>query len=179
MAQLTFKSTGEVLKDDAAISAVLSELGIFFERWPLPDSVLTLVNKDILDAEDKQGLLDGYQEMLDRFKAEGYPAADVVALNPHIPGLDEMLAKFDKEHFHTDDEIRFIAAGEGIFGFNPDWDKGEFDLLVEAGDYINVPKDTWHWFTLTPSRRIVAIRFFQDTSGWTPHYKNTEAGISN
>jgi 1,2-dihydroxy-3-keto-5-methylthiopentene dioxygenase len=38
-----------------------------------------------------------------------------------------------------------------------------------------VPLGTRHWFDLCSDRRIRAIRLFQDTSGWTPHY--LEAGV--
>jgi 1,2-dihydroxy-3-keto-5-methylthiopentene dioxygenase len=33
-----------------------------------------------------------------------------------------------------------------------------------------VPLGTRHWFDLCNDRRIRAIRLFQDTTGWTPHY---------
>jgi len=40
---------------------------------------------------------------------------------------------------------------------------------------IRVPRGTHHWFDLCSDRRIRAIRLFQDTSGWTPHY--TRSGV--
>ena len=49
------------------------------------------------------------------------------------------------------------------------------DYLMRAGDLISVPRDTKHWFDLCDDRRIRAIRLFQDTSGWTPHY--VEGGV--
>ena len=48
-------------------------------------------------------------------------------------------------------------------------------ITVEAGDLLRVPRGTWHWFDLCQEKRIRAIRLFQDTSGWTPHY--TESGV--
>ena len=45
----------------------------------------------------------------------------------------------------------------------------------EAGDLISVPRGTLHWFDLCADRRIRAIRLFQDSSGWTPHY--TDSGV--
>jgi 1,2-dihydroxy-3-keto-5-methylthiopentene dioxygenase len=38
---------------------------------------------------------------------------------------------------------------------------------------LRVPRGTTHWFTLCEDRRIRAIRWFQDTTGWTPHYTGT------
>ena len=84
-----------------------------------------------------------------------------------------MLAKFDKEHTHSEDEVRFILAGRGIFFLNI----GSKVASVEVGpgDMLRVPRGTTHWFTLCEDRRIRAIRWFQQTSGWTPQY--TESGI--
>ena len=45
----------------------------------------------------------------------GYVTADVIDVNPATPNLEAMLAKFDKEHTHDEDEVRFILAGRGIF----------------------------------------------------------------
>ena len=48
----------------------------------------------------------------------GYVTADVIDVNPATPNLEAMLAKFDKEHTHDEDEVRFILAGRGIFFLN-------------------------------------------------------------
>jgi 1,2-dihydroxy-3-keto-5-methylthiopentene dioxygenase len=80
-----------------------------------------------------------------------------------------MLAKFSKEHTHTEDEVRFILQGRGVFHINPGT-RPVFAIEVWAGDLISVPLGTRHWFDLCSDRRIRAIRLFQDTSGWTPHY---------
>jgi len=62
----------------------------------------------------------------------------MVVIHEAIPGLADMLAKFDKIHLHTDDEVRYILAGKGYFGF-VEPDGKQFLLEVSAGDYINVP----------------------------------------
>jgi 1,2-dihydroxy-3-keto-5-methylthiopentene dioxygenase len=84
-----------------------------------------------------------------------------------------MLARFNREHWHDEDEVRFIVRGRGLFHIRPR-DGGVLALEVEAGDLIRVPRGTWHWFDLCGDRRIRAIRLFQDSAGWTPHY--TESG---
>jgi 1,2-dihydroxy-3-keto-5-methylthiopentene dioxygenase len=43
---------------------------------------------------------------------------------------------------------------------------------------ISVQRGTHHWFDLCADRRIRAIRLFQDTSGWTPHYTNSGVDAS-
>ena len=51
-------------------------------------------------------------------------------------------------------------------------------IEVEAGDLIRVPRGTRHWFNLCGDRRIRAIRLFQDTAGWTPHYTESRVDES-
>ena len=69
--------------------------------------------------------------------------------------------------------MRFILAGRGIFFLH----LGGKVVSVEVGpgDMLRVPRGTTHWFTLCEDRRIRAIRWFQDTTGWTPHY--TDSGV--
>jgi 1,2-dihydroxy-3-keto-5-methylthiopentene dioxygenase len=83
-----------------------------------------------------------------------------------------MLAKFSCEHWHDEDEVRFIVEGRGLFHVHPP-DGPVFAIEVQAGDLISVPRGTHHWFDLCADRRIRAIRLFQDKSGWTPHYTNS------
>jgi 1,2-dihydroxy-3-keto-5-methylthiopentene dioxygenase len=80
-----------------------------------------------------------------------------------------MLNRFNSEHWHDEDEVRFIIEGRGLFHIRPA-EGAVFAIEVEAGDLIRVPHGTYHWFDLCADRRIRAIRLFQDPSGWTPHY---------
>lgn len=107
-------------------------------------------------------------------EAGGYVTADVIDVTPATPGLDAMIAKFNKEHRHSEDEVRFIVKGRGVFHIHPD-DERVFSIQLDAGDWINVPRGTRHWFDLCEDRTIRAIRLFQDKSGWTPHY--VEQGV--
>jgi 1,2-dihydroxy-3-keto-5-methylthiopentene dioxygenase len=95
-------------------------------------------------------------------------------VKPDTPNLDAMLAKFSREHWHDEDEVRFIVEGRGIFHIHHAG-APVFAIEVEAGDLIRVPRGTYHWFDLCADRRIRAIRLFQDVSGWAPHY--TESGV--
>jgi 1,2-dihydroxy-3-keto-5-methylthiopentene dioxygenase len=87
--------------------------------------------------------------------------------------LEGMLEKFSRPHIHTDDEVRYIVDGEGVFGFVCP-DGTQMELTIQPEEYINVPAGTEHWFYLTSQRRIKAVRYFVDTSGWTPEYTNTK-----
>src|SRR4028118_610645 len=91
----------------------------------------------------------------------------------HLLNLDSMVSKFNKCHIHAEDEVRYIVAGEGIFGFvRPDG--SQVELTVQPEEFINVPANTEHWFYLTAARKIKAVRYFTTKEGWTPQYTDTE-----
>ncbi|MDJ0566530.1 MAG: cupin domain-containing protein, partial [Microcystis sp. M49629_WE12] len=102
----------------------------------------------------------------------GYQARDLIVLHPEIPNLDTLLAKFERCHTHADDEVRYIIDGEGVFGFVfADGSQGE--LTIQPQEYINVPAHSEHWFHLTASKRVKAVRYFTSTAGWVPEYTET------
>ena len=112
-----------------------------------------------------------YQPVLNELKtAQGYHTQDVVELSPQMSNLDDICAKFDPEHLHTEDEVRFVLEGGGIFDIRSKEDR-MFRIEVEAGDLIVVPKDRNHRFELTSARHIRCVRLFQDKAGWVPHYR--------
>ena len=85
--------------------------------------------------------------------------------------LQAKLDKFFAEHLHTDEEIRFVVGGAGIFDLRDTTDQW-MRVHVEAGDLIIVPANKYHRFTLDEQRTITCKRLFQDTSGWTPVPRN-------
>jgi 1,2-dihydroxy-3-keto-5-methylthiopentene dioxygenase len=167
MAVLRIPDDQRSLHEHNEIRDYLAGIGIDYERWPLADSVTP-------DASAEQ-ILSAYAPQVDQLKRRGgYVTADVIDVDADTPGLDAMLAKFNVEHRHDEDEIRYIVAGRGLFHIHPQASP-VVALEVEAGDLIRVPRGTLHWFDLCADRRIRAIRLFQDTSGWTPHY--TSSGL--
>ncbi|MCA9576156.1 MAG: cupin domain-containing protein [Polyangiales bacterium] len=111
-----------------------------------------------------------YQGALDALMSErGYIEQDEVALSPSTPNLDALCAKFVGEHYHDDDEVRFVLEGEGIFDIRSL--AGRFmRVVVEPGDLIVVPALRHHRFMLTDQKTIRCVRLFKDQSGWVPHY---------
>jgi 1,2-dihydroxy-3-keto-5-methylthiopentene dioxygenase len=162
MAIVTYRESGQVLDQPADISAALAPLGIWYRRFEGSDRLAD-------DASDQQ-ILDAYRQPIAELMAEGgYVTADVINVRPDTPGLDAMLDRFNREHFHDEDEVRFIVHGRGLFHIHPP--AGEvLSIEVARGDMIRVPRGTHHWFDLCTDRTIRAIRLFQDRSGWTPHY---------
>lgn len=162
MSSITIPAENRRITDVASMSAYLKPLGITYERWPLEDRC----DPNAPDAE----ILRAYDPEIQALcQARGYVTADVINVTPDTPNLDAMLNKFNKEHTHADDEVRFILKGRGIFHIHPPGGP-VFALQVEAGDLINVPAGTRHWFDLCNERQIRAIRLFKDKSGWTPEY---------
>ena len=155
------------LREQNEVREYLAGIGIEYERWDPP--------ADLTENASAEQVLSAYATQIEELKRRGgYVAADVIDVNADTPGLDAMLAKFNIEHTHDEDEVRYIIAGRGLFHIRPP--QGPVVAIeVEAGDLMRVPRGTLHWFDLCGDRRIRAIRLFQDKSGWTPHY--TGSGV--
>jgi 1,2-dihydroxy-3-keto-5-methylthiopentene dioxygenase len=169
MAILRIPDEGRTLSDADAIRHYLAERGIEYEKWvPEPEVPANGSPEEILAA---------YASKINELKARGgYVMADVIDVRPDTPGLEAMLTKFSSEHWHDEDEVRFIVEGRGLFHIHPPGGP-VFALEVGGGDLIRVPQGTHHWFDLCGDRRIRAVRLFQDPAGWTPHY--TQSGVDS
>ena len=147
--------------DPAAIAAALAPIGVRFERWDSPVALTP-------DAEPA-AVLAAYQPYLDTLMgAGGAGSADVIRMTPANPAGPGLRTKFLSEHIHTEDEVRFFVDGAGSFVLHVDGKV--FDAYCTAGDLISVPAGTKHWFDAGPAPHFTALRVFQDTTGWTPHY---------
>jgi 1,2-dihydroxy-3-keto-5-methylthiopentene dioxygenase len=167
MAVLRIPSEDRVIQSEPEVRFALAGLGIDYECWDL--------GRVVCDASAEAVLTAFAAEIDDMKRRGGYTTADIIDVNPETPGLDAMLARFDKEHTHSEDEVRFILAGRGIFFLHI---QGKVvSVEVGCGDLLRVPRGTLHWFTLCEDRRIRAVRWFQDTTGWTPHY--TKSGVDS
>ena len=167
MATLRIPAENRTLKSKSEITAYLARCGIDYQQWEPAYKLLANAPED--------EILLAYANEIEELNARGgYVTADVIDVNPQTPGLDAMLAKFNREHWHSEDEVRFIIAGHGLFHIHPK-DAPVVAIEVEAGDLIRVPRGTWHWFDLCADRQIRAIRLFQALAGWTPYY--TDSGV--
>jgi 1,2-dihydroxy-3-keto-5-methylthiopentene dioxygenase len=165
MATVRIPAERRTITDPNEVTRYLQTLGIDYERWPAEQRVA-------VDAP-AEAVLQAYAPEIEQLKARGgYVTADVIDVTSTTPGLDAMLAKFNVEHWHDEDEVRFIVRGRGLFHVHPR--QGPVIAIeVAAGDLLRVPRGTHHWFDLCADRNIRAIRLFQDKSGWTPHYTNS------
>ena len=162
MARIRVQDENREITDPQEIREFLKPFSISYEKWDVEGRVgPEATNEEILDA---------YAPEIERLKEQGgFVTADVINVTPETPGLEDMLAKFNKEHTHSEDEVRFTIKGSGLFHIHPD-NAPVFAIQVESGDLISVPTGTQHWFDLCDDRTIRCIRLFEDTSGWTPHY---------
>ena len=162
MAVIIIADENRRIEDVGELRGYLAPHGIYHESWPLAERVDP--------SASQEEILGAYGPEIKRLMDEGgYVTADVINVNPDTPNLEAMLDRFRKEHTHSEDEVRFILKGRGLFHIHPKAGP-VFAIQVEAGDLINVPKGTQHWFDLCNEKTIRAIRLFQDKSGWTPQY---------
>ncbi len=169
MAVITIHHTREVLAGKDSVSAYLKGQGILYEFWSVERISDTLKESYTLSPEGQQKIIDLYaSEISDLKSKQGYVTQDIVVLSEATPNLGEILGKFSREHHHTDDEVRFVVDGSGVFTIR----KGDhiFNVVVAAGDLIAVPAYTRHWFNLAPQRKIKCIRIFKDPAGWVAIY---------
>jgi 1,2-dihydroxy-3-keto-5-methylthiopentene dioxygenase len=166
MAQIRIRNTQEIISGEEAVGQFLQEQGVLYEHWDTSKLPEALRENFSLTDEQKEELLQVFDEDI-RSLAErnGYVKWDVISLSDQTPDLDVLLKKFEQVHIHSEDEVRAIAAGHGIFVIKGE-EVGFFDVELEAGDVISVPVDTQHFFTLMEDRKVVAIRLFIDPSGW-------------
>jgi len=165
MALIRIPAENTTLTEFESVRSFLAAHGIDYETWT-PE-------RPVGADATSEAILGAYGREIETLKARGsYRTADVIDVRPDTPNLDIMLAKFSREHWHDEDEVRFIIEGRGLFHIHPP-NRAVFAIEVEAGDLIRVPRGTHHWFDLCADRRIRAIRLFQDVSGWTPQYTDS------
>ena len=167
MAVLRFPKENLQVNSEPEIREALAPLGVDYERWSL-DRVPPDASAD--------EVLGAYADEIEEMKRRGgYVTADVIDVNPGTPNLDAMLARFDKEHTHDEDEVRFILSGRGIFFLHINGRVASVE--VGPGDMLRVPRGTTHWFTLCEDRRIRADPLVSG-HGWDELPTSTESGVN-
>ncbi|HDX9589161.1 TPA: cupin domain-containing protein [Bacillus pseudomycoides] len=170
MAQIRIHNVNTRIENEIEVHQFLQNEGVLYEKWDITKLPAHLHENYTLTDENKNDILEVFAlEVTDISKRRGYQASDVISLSSATPNLDELLVNFKHEHHHTDDEVRFIVSGHGIFtiqGKNGSF----FDVELEPGDLISVPENTRHYFSLQNDRQVVAIRIFVTTEGWIPIY---------
>ncbi len=147
--------------NNISIRRELTAVGVRFEQW------LTQVDLSPGAAADK--VIAAFKTEINQLVAEGgYKSVDVISLNQDDPQKESIRQKFLSEHTHSDDEVRFFVAGEGLFSLHID-DK-VYEIHCRKGDLISVPANTPHWFDMGPNPSLITIRLFNSHDGWEPNY---------
>jgi Uncharacterized conserved protein, contains double-stranded beta-helix domain len=167
MVSVTIRNLNRKITGEKHIAEYLASIGIQYEKW----DASRLLSENATSEE----ILRAYEPEIERLKKEGgYITADVIDINKNTRDLNIMLDKFNKEHWHDEDEVRYTVKGHGLFHVHTK-DGDTVAIEVCSGDLLRVPKGTMHWFDLCSDMEIRAIRLFQKTSGWTPYYSGSNA----
>ncbi|XEC93221.1 acireductone dioxygenase [Paenibacillus tarimensis] len=170
MAEIVLRNTKERISGEENVKGFLEKQEVIYEHWDMNQLPEALRDKFILSDEDKETILKAFEtEITSLASRRGYKNWDVVAISDATPNLDQLLKKFQQVHVHTEDEVRAITAGNGIFTIKGSNDTGYFDVELSPGDVISVPVNTPHFFTLMENRCVVAVRLFIDATGWVAH----------
>lgn len=156
MTNLLFTSS-----DKKRITEKLQALGVRYEQWQTDTAISA--------GADPEFVMNAYSKDIDRLVTEaGYQTVDVISLAADNPQKAQLRQKFLNEHTHSEDEVRFFVAGEGLFTLHIDHKVVE--VLCTQGDLISVPANTPHWFDMGPNPNFTAIRLFNNPDGWVANY---------
>ncbi|KQU60575.1 cupin domain-containing protein [Rossellomorea marisflavi] len=170
MTTIKVQGSNKVIENQEEVIQYLEEQGVIYEHWDIGKLSGDLQEKfDLADVEKERILTTFKDEIEDISARRGYEAWDIISLSDSTPNLEELLKNFQQEHHHTDDEVRFIVSGHGVFiiqGSDGDF----FEVHLNPGDLISVPENIRHYFTLSDDKKVVAVRIFVTKEGWVPIY---------
>ncbi|MCA1059395.1 cupin domain-containing protein [Rossellomorea aquimaris] len=170
MTTIKIQGKNQVIEDQEEVVRYLREQGVVYEQWDIGKLDKSLQEQYVLTEGDKEHILFTFKEEIeDISERRGYQAWDIISLSEETPNLEELLKSFQQEHHHTDDEVRFIVNGHGVFiiqGSDGDF----FEVHLNPGDLISVPENIRHYFTLSEDKKVVAVRIFVTREGWVPIY---------
>ena len=140
MAIIKIQGTNETIEAQNEVAAFLENQEVVYEHWDIEKLPVHLREKfDLSDAE-KEEILQAFQvEIDDISERRGYQASDIISLSDSNPNLDELLKNFERKHIHTDDEVRYIVSGHGVFIIQGK-DERFFEVHLTPGDLISFLK---------------------------------------
>lgn len=167
MAEIVIRNTNERITGEENVREFLNNQEVVYEHWNMEKLPASLQENFKLSDDDKKRILDIFdEEIRDLAARRGYKIWDVITLSESTPNIEDLLKKFEEVHTHSEDEIRAIVGGKGIFIIKGSDDVGYFNVELEPGDVISVPENTPHFFTLMENKQIIAVRLFIEENGW-------------
>jgi 1,2-dihydroxy-3-keto-5-methylthiopentene dioxygenase len=172
-------SNGNIYRDLKAIVYTLGPLNIslrYFELSSLPLSK-NLLERDILEPHEKQQVIELHKNQLSLIARESaYTWCDLLIVHPGSPNLQTLMLDYSRYHIHASPEAMYVLSGEAIFGFiQPDGT--QVQLLVQPGDYLQIPSQLEHWFS-PMLLSLKAIRCFSTANSEILPYTSTDADDS-
>jgi 1,2-dihydroxy-3-keto-5-methylthiopentene dioxygenase len=170
MTTINIQGKNQVIDSQEEVVKYLREQGVIYEHWNIEKLNEGLRDHYALTEDEKAEILTTFKEEIeDISERRGYQSWDVISLSEKTPNLEELLKNFQQEHHHTDDEVRFIVNGHGVFVIQGN-DGDFFEVHLNPGDLISVPENIRHYFTLSDNKKVVAVRIFVTQEGWVPIY---------
>jgi len=108
-------------------------------------------------------------------KDNDYTSSDILTVSREgLKNYEETLKCFFNEHFHPDDESRYVLDGAGYFDVrneNDEWVR----VRIEKGDLITLPAGMYHRFALDDQQSYLkSVRMFVSDAIWTPLFRPNE-----
>lgn len=101
----------------------------------------------------------------------GYHYEDTIEIcKDKLPDYDEKVKMFYTEHFHPDEEVRFVLEGSAYFDVRDRSDQW-VRILVTRGDLIVFPKGIYHRFTLDSTNYCKLLRLYTDSPIYSAFYR--------
>lgn len=145
----------KVLTHFEDIVSTLAALGVRFERW----QPATSLEKEASEAE----LIAAYQAQLD---ALGYANVELFSVTCDHPQKAEVRAQFLVEQRYSEDHVRLIVAGQGLFTLHVD--DYVYAVRCERNDLLIIPAGMPHWFDIGENPHFVTLRGFDTRQGTVP-----------
>lgn len=138
--------------------ASLEKFGIFYKK----------LNPDEIHYKDDPALLV-------YCKDNDYTCSDILTVSKEgLKNYEQKLKCFFNEHFHPDDESRYVLEGSGYFDVRNEKDEW-IRIRIEKGDLITLPAGMYHRFALDDQQNYLkSVRIFVNEAIWTPLWRPNE-----
>jgi 1,2-dihydroxy-3-keto-5-methylthiopentene dioxygenase len=150
----------------------LAALDVALVALPLHEDhhLAELLARDVLDSGAKQAVVAALSSHCHTLKqSTGYQWHDLLVLHPGTPLLHGLLKEYGQLHTHRDDEALYVLSGECLFGIlTPEGD--QIEVNVQVGEYLRIPAGSEHWFSVTASLALKAMRYFKTADGWVAEH---------
>jgi|GEM_PF-5702118 len=155
---------GRTLFMPAEIEIFLAGIGVEYQRWPR----VSPIPADA-PAED---VLKLYQPELQAIQKKcDFMGCEVLSFSSETAGLKTVLSEFKKEHWHADEECRFILAGRAVCYIHPQGNVVAIEL--EPGDLISIARGVRHWMDVCTDVPFRTIEFVSKPERRSTTYTRT------